>query len=168
MAIQDAFLPEFDSEMVRTRKCLERVPEGKFDWKPHEKSTPLGRLASHVATLPGFATIILTSDSLDMTAPGGQRRQPLNASTRQELLDAFDKNVAEGRAAIASASDESLHKPWSLFAGEKTIFSLPRAGVLRTFILSHLIHHRAQLGVYLRLNDVPVPSIYGPSADESV
>lgn len=163
MAFKDAFLPEFDSEMVKTRKCLERVPEEKFAWKPHEKSAPLGRLASHIATLPGFATTALTTDSLDVAPP----RPMLNASTRQELLDAFDKNVAEGRAAIEGASDESLRQTWSLLAAGKPIFSLPRAHVLRTFMLSHLIHHRAQLGVYLRLNDVPVPSIYGPSADET-
>ncbi|MGH9377887.1 MAG: DinB family protein [Terriglobia bacterium] len=168
MAIKDAFLPEFDTEMKMTRKCLERVPEEKFGWKPHEKSSTLGKLASHVAQLPSFATMALTTESLDIAPPGGSKRQTLNASARQELLDAFDKNVAEARATIAAASDESLRQPWSLFAGGKTIFSSPRAGVLRTFMLSHLIHHRAQLGVYLRLNEVPVPSIYGPSADEPV
>ncbi|MGH9438249.1 MAG: DinB family protein, partial [Terriglobia bacterium] len=94
MALKDALLPEFDHEMANTRRTLERVPEGKFGWKPHEKSTTLGRLASHVAELPGFATITLAHDSFDMAPPGGAKRQPLNASTRQELLETFDKNVA--------------------------------------------------------------------------
>ncbi|HLI29841.1 MAG TPA: DinB family protein [Terriglobia bacterium] len=167
MAIKDAFIPEFDHEMASTRKTLERVPEDKFGWKPHEKSTTLGQLASHVAQLPSFATTALTTESLDIAPPGGSQRQRLNASTRQQLLEAFDKNVAEARTAIASASDEALHKTWSLLQGGKATVSLPRAAVLRTFMLNHLIHHRAQLGVYLRLNDVPVPSIYGPSADEN-
>lgn len=168
MAIKDVFLPEFDTEMVKTRKCLERVPEDKFGWKPHEKSTTLGRLATHLAELPSFAKTALTTDSVDMAPPGAPPRQFVTAKTRQELLDTFDKNVVAARATIAEVSDEDLHKTWSLLVGGKTIFSMPRAGVLRTFVLSHLIHHRAQLGVYLRLNDVPVPSIYGPSADEPV
>lgn len=166
MALQDTFLPEFDLEMQKTRKSLERVPEDKFGWKPHEKSTTLGKLASHVAHLPSFATTALTTDSLDVAPVNGPKRQMLNASTRQELLDAFDKNVTEARSAISSAKDEDLRKNWTLLAGGKVFFSMPRPAVLRTFMLSHLIHHRAQLGVYLRLNDVPVPSIYGPSADE--
>ncbi|MGH9356160.1 MAG: DinB family protein [Terriglobia bacterium] len=166
MGFADAFLPEFDHEMVNTRRTLERVPEDKFAWKPHDKSTSLGRLASHVADLPGFATIIFKVDSLDMAAPGGARRQPANASNRQELLAAFDKNVVEAHAAIAGAPDEAFKQKWALLRAGKEIFNLPRAAVLRAFMLSHLIHHRAQLGVYLRLNDVAVPSIYGPSADE--
>ena len=166
MGFADAFLPEFDHEMVNTRRTLERVPEDKFAWKPHDKSTPLGRLASHVADLPGFASIIFKVDSLDMAAPGGAQRQPANASNRQELLAAFDKNVAEAHAAITGASDEAFKQKWALLRAGKEIFNLPRGAVLRAFMLSHLIHHRAQLGVYLRLNDVAVPSIYGPSADE--
>lgn len=166
MAIKDAFLPEFDNEMQRTRKCLERVPEGKFDWRPHEKSMPLGRLASHLADIPNYGTATLTLDSLDFAPPGGEPRKTAQHSSRQSLLDAFDQNVAATRAHIEKASDEHLTKPWSLLAGGKTIFTLPRAAVLRTFMMSHLIHHRAQLGVYLRLNDVPVPAVYGPSADE--
>lgn len=166
MAIKDALLTEFDMEMTKTRKCLERVPEDKLGWKPHEKSMPLGRLASHLADLPNYGTFTLTQDSLDVAPPGGEPRKTAQYSTRQALLDAFDRNVAEARSQIEKASDEDLRKPWSLLKGGQTIFSFPRAGVLRTFMMSHLIHHRAQLGVYLRLNDVPVPSIYGPSADE--
>lgn len=166
MAIKDAFLPEFDNEMQRTRKCLERVPEGKFDWRPHEKSMPLGRLASHLADIPNYGTATLTLDSLDFAPPGGEPRKTAQHSTRQALLDAFDRNVAGVRAQIEKASDEHLTKPWSLLRGGQTIFTLPRTAVLRNFMMSHLIHHRAQLGVYLRLNDVPVPAVYGPSADE--
>lgn len=168
MAIKDAFLPEFDLEMGKTRKCLERVPEDKFGWKPHEKSTALGRLASHLAEIPSYGTMVLTTDSMDIAPPGGASRQPLNAKTRQEILDAFDKNIVAARAAIADSTDERLRANWSLLKDGKPLFTLPRAGALRTFMMSHLIHHRAQLGVYLRLNDVPVPSIYGPSADEQV
>jgi uncharacterized damage-inducible protein DinB len=168
MAIRDAFLPEFDHEMALTRKALERVPEGKPDWKPHQKSMTMSRLAGHLAELPNFAVMTIQNDSFDVAPPGGSKRQPTVMTSRAQLLEAFDKNVVAARAAIAGASDEHLGKMWRLHAGDKTIFNMPRAGVLRTLILSHTIHHRAQLGVYLRLNDVPVPSVYGPSADEGL
>lgn len=168
MAIKEAFLPEFDMEMKKTRKSLERVPEDKFGWKPHEKSMPLGRLASHLADIPNYGTATVTLDFLDMAPPGGEPRRTQQHATRQALLDAFDKNVAEARSHIEAATDEDLSKPWSLLAGGKTIFTLPRTAVLRTFMMSHAIHHRAQLGVYLRLNEVPVPAVYGPSADEQM
>lgn len=167
MPLRDAILPEFDHEMQNTRRSLERVPEGKSDWAPHPKSMKMGRLAGHIAEMPGWVVNTLSQDSLDVNPPDGKRQyQPVVMQSRQQLLEAFDKGVASARAAIAAASDEELMKPWSLLAGGKTIFTLPRIGVLRSFVLSHVIHHRAQLGVYLRLNDVPVPSIYGPSADE--
>jgi uncharacterized damage-inducible protein DinB len=168
MAISDTFLPEFDHEMALTRKTLERVPEDKPDWKPHQKSMTMSRLAGHLADLPGFAVKIIQSDSFDVAPPGGGDRKPTLMTSRKQLLEAFDKNVAAARAAIAAASDEHLGKTWRLHAGEKTFFSMPRAGVLRAAVLNHTVHHRAQLGVYLRLNDVPVPSIYGPSADEGL
>jgi uncharacterized damage-inducible protein DinB len=168
MAIRDSILPEFDQEMATTRKTLERVPEDKPDWKPHEKSMPMARLAGHLAELPGFAGMILTQDSFNVRpAEGAPARQPLIMSSRKQLLEAFDKNVAAAHAAIAGASDETLMKTWTLLAGDKTIFALPRTAVLRSFCVSHAIHHRAQLGVYLRLNNVAVPSVYGPSADEN-
>ena len=163
MSISQALLPEFDHEMANTRKTLERLPEDKLAWKPHEKSMTLGRLAGHVAELPSFGTTTIQTDSLNLSAGA---YKPLVASSRQQALDAFDKTAAEARAAIAGASDEHLMKPWSLEFGGKTLFTMPRAAVLRSMMLNHLIHHRAQLGVYLRLNDVAVPSIYGPSADE--
>lgn len=167
MALIHALLPEFDHEMANTRKTLERVPEDKFGWKPHEKSTSMGGLAVHLAQLPSLGERALTVDSLDVNPPDGNGYKPPEVNTRQELLALFDKNVASARAAIARASDEQLLQTWSLLNGGKVIFSLPRVGVLRSFLMNHSIHHRAQLGVYLRLNDVPVPSIYGPSADES-
>lgn len=167
MPINQALLPEFDIEMANTRKTLERVPEDKFGWKPHEKSMTLGRLANHLATIPVWTGHALEQDKLDVNPPEGRPSQPEEVSTRKELLALFDKNVAEARAKIAGAGDEQFVKPWSLLNGGKVVFTLPRAAVLRSFVMNHSIHHRAQLGVYLRLNDVPVPSIYGPSADEA-
>jgi uncharacterized damage-inducible protein DinB len=169
MALRDTILPEFDNEMATTRRTLERVPEDKPDWKPHEKSMTMSRLAGHLAELPSFVATILRDDSFNMrpASGAGSGRKPLFMSSRKQLLEDFDRNVAELRASLANASDETLTKTWTLFAGEKTIFSAPRIGVIRSFCLNHVIHHRAQMGVYLRMNDVPVPSVYGPSADEN-
>lgn len=166
MSLSEALLPEFDHEMANTRRTLERIPMEKADWKPHDKSTAMGRLAIHLATLPDWATTAIDQDSLDIAPVGGPSYQPPTASTQKELLSLFDQSAARGRAAIARASDEHLKKPWTLLAGGKVIFTLPRAGVLRTSVMNHIIHHRAQLGVYLRLNNIAVPAIYGPSADE--
>jgi uncharacterized damage-inducible protein DinB len=166
MALRDGILAQFDHEMIGTRKTLERVPEGKPDWAPHPKSMKMARLAGHLAELPGWPVETINRDSLDVRPLGGPQFQPLVMTSRKQLLEAFDKNAAAGRAAIAGASDEALLGNWTLLAGGQTIFSLPRLAVLRSFVLSHIIHHRAQLGVYLRMNDVPVPSLYGPSADE--
>ncbi len=166
MKISDMLLPEFDQEMASTRKSLERIPEDKFGWKPHEKSMPLGRLAGHLAEMPGWAVMSIEKDSLDIAPPGVPPPQATVAKSRQEVLDLFDKNKNEARAAIAKASDDHLMKNWSLLRGGQTIMTMPRTAVLRGFVMNHMIHHRAQLGVYLRLNNIPVPSIYGPSADE--
>ncbi len=162
MTISEMMLPEFEQEMAGTRKLLERVPEDKFTWKPHEKSMTLGRLTSHVAELPGWAVNTIRQDSLNIT-PGFK---PYIASSQKELLETFDKNAAEARQALAGVSDEHLQKIWSLQFGGKTMLSMPRAAVLRGVVMNHLIHHRAQLGVFLRLNNVPIPGMYGPSADE--
>jgi uncharacterized damage-inducible protein DinB len=167
MAISASMLPEFDNEMANTRKTLERVPDEKFDWKPHEKSFPMGKLASHLSNLPNWTSITIDMDEFDM-APHGQPVKSPDCHSRQELLHNFDQNVATARAAIVGASDEHLIKQWTLLAGGQHILSLPRVAVLRSFVMNHIIHHRAQLGVYLRLNDIPVPSIYGPSADEAM
>lgn len=166
MAIRDSFLSEFGHEMATARKTLERVPEGKSDWVPHPRSMKMGRLAGHIAELPGLVTAALGRESLDFRPPGAPPRVPYVMTTREELLQSFDKNVSAASAAIAGASDEDLMKTFTLSAGGKVIFSLPRLTALRSFVLNHVIHHRGQLSVYLRLNDVAVPSIYGPSADE--
>ncbi|HEX5424921.1 MAG TPA: DinB family protein [Candidatus Acidoferrales bacterium] len=166
MALRDGLLAQFDHEMIGTRKTLERVPEGKPDWAPHPKSMKLGRLVGHLAELSGWAVETINRDSLDIHPPNGPQFQPLIMGSRKQLLETFDKNAAAARAALAGASDENLLGSWTLLAGGQKIFSMPRLAVLRSFVLSHIIHHRAQLGVYLRMNDVPVPSLYGPSADE--
>jgi uncharacterized damage-inducible protein DinB len=166
MAIGDGLLPEFDQEMANTRRTLERVPDDKLAWKPHPKSGAMGWLAGHLAQLPNWAALTLAGDSFDLEPGGVAPTPPPLPKSRQEILDMFDKHVAAGRSAIAGASDEQLLKPWTLLKNGQAILTLPRIAVLRSFVLNHLIHHRAQLGVYLRLNDLPVPSIYGPSADE--
>lgn len=165
MTIAQVLLPEFDQEMTSTRKILERVPEGKVDWKPHPKSMTLGRLAGHVAELPGWAVETMKREELEV-APPGETPKPLNSATPAELLKHFDAKVAEARALIEAASDVSMMTPWTLKVRGNTAFTLPRASVMRGMVMNHLIHHRAQLGVYLRLNDVAIPGMYGPSADE--
>ncbi|MCW5981523.1 MAG: damage-inducible protein DinB [Bryobacteraceae bacterium] len=167
MTIAEMLLPEFDQEMANTRKTLERVPMDKPAWKPHEKSMTMGRLAQHIAEMPGWTGFTLGSESLDLAPPGGEPYQPAPIPESSEaLLAMFDKNVSEARAAIAAATDEQMAHNWSLLMGGNVIFTLPKSGVIRSMILNHLIHHRAQLTVYLRLNDVAVPGLYGPSADE--
>jgi uncharacterized damage-inducible protein DinB len=167
MSPSGALAPEFDQEMANTRRTLERVPEDKFGWKPHPKSGTMIWLAGHVANIPGWAKETMERDSLDIAPPGQPPRQAEVPKSRKELLELFDRNFAAGRAALSRASDDRLMKPWSLLAGGKTIFTMPRAAVLRSFVMNHMIHHRAQLTVYLRLNDVSVPGLYGPSADEN-
>ena len=162
MPIAQMLLPEFDQEMANTRKMLERVPEDKLNYKPHEKSMTLGRLAGHVAEIPSYATGALRFERMDIT---GEEKHFTPAS-RKELLDSFDKVVAEARGSLAAASDEDLAKIWTLTYKGNQVFSMPRSAVLRSMVMSHLIHHRAQLGVYLRLNNVKIPGMYGPSADE--
>ena len=167
MALSEALLPEFEQEMANTRKTLERVPDDRFDWKPHEKSTPMGGLATHLANLPSWVVLSLKEDSFDLAPPGEPPRLTPPAHSTGEVLEMFDRNVAAARAAIAGADDERLGQTWTLLRGAQPVMRLPRAAVLRSFVLNHMIHHRAQLGVYLRLNDLPVPAVYGPSADES-
>lgn len=166
MGLAQALLPEFDHEMAGVKRMLERVPEDKFEWRPHPKSGTMGWLASHLATLPGLGVRVVETDSLEVAPEGEPPPGPPKLTTRQEVLDAFDKNRDAARAAIAGASDEHLMKTWTLFFHGNTVFAMPRSSVLRSAMICHMIHHRAQLGVYLRLNDVPVPAIYGPSADE--
>jgi uncharacterized damage-inducible protein DinB len=159
----DALLPEFDREMTTTRKLLERVPDDKFDWKPHPKSMSLGQLAQHVATLPMWGSVTITQPGIDL----GPDNQLPPMKSRADLLAAFDKHVTDTRAALNGRSDGEFMVPWTLKSSGHTVFTMPKATVWRGFVMNHIIHHRAQLSVYLRMNDVPVPSMYGPSADES-
>lgn len=165
MPIAKTLLPEFDVEMATTRALLERVPEDRSEYRPHAKSTDLGALAVHIVNLVGLTTRAISQTEVDMNPPGGPAFKQAPFTTTAALLEAFDANVAQARDAIEGASDEDLMVPWSLKNGGETIFTIPRAGVLRTMVLNHMIHHRGQLSVYLRQNDVPLPSIYGPTAD---
>lgn len=167
MSLSQAILPEFDHEMANTRKVLERIPEDKLTWKIHDKSNTIGWVGMHLAEIPGWVDLSLNHDSLDVDPPGGKPYRTPTPTSKQEILDRFDKNVATGREAIASATDEQFTKSWTLLKGGREIFTMPRAAMLRSFVLSHNIHHRAHLCVYLRVNDVPVPALYGPSGDES-
>jgi len=167
MAIGQSMLPEFDHEMANTRKTLERVPDNKFQWKPHDKSFPMGALATHLANLAGWTNVTIDMDEFDM-APGGEQMKTPECHSTKEVLEMFDANVAKARAALEGISDEKIFQNWSLLASGNKLFSMPRIAVLRSFVMNHIIHHRAQLGVYLRLNDIAVPSIYGPSADEQM
>jgi uncharacterized damage-inducible protein DinB len=162
MSISQMLLPEYDQEMANTRKILERLPEGKADYKPHEKSMTLGRLAGHVAELPTWGKHTLEVEVLEINAP----QQPFVVESAASALESFDKSVAEAREKISAATDQDWQVVWSLKFGGKTIFSMPRIAVMRNMVISHMIHHRAQLGVYLRLLEVEIPGMYGPSADE--
>jgi uncharacterized damage-inducible protein DinB len=166
MSIAQSILPEFDHEMANTRKTLERVPDDKLDWQAHPKSRTIGWNANHLAEIPGWVEGTLTQDSWDVAPAGGAPYESPKLTSRKQILELFDKNVAAARKALAAVSDEALMKSWSLLAGGKPVFTLPRIGVIRGFVISHTIHHRAILCVYLRLNDIPVPSLYGPSGDE--
>ncbi len=161
MTISETLLPEFDQEMANTRALLECVPEDKFAWKPHTKSMTMGRLASHIAEMANWAVYTIKQDSLELTPD----MKPFNAATKKELMDGLASYSAAAREAIAGASDADLGKTWSLIYGGKPVLSMPRAAVLRTMVFSHIIHHRGQLTVYLRLNDIAIPGMYGPSAD---
>jgi uncharacterized damage-inducible protein DinB len=159
----ETLVPEFDHEMGVTRRVLERVPEDRFAWKPHQKSMSLGELATHVATIPSWGVPTLNQPELDL---GGQNLST-PVSSRADLLARFDTNVADTRTALLGKSDAEMLAVWSLKNNGQRLFTMPRLSVWRGFVLNHLIHHRAQLGVYLRLNDVPVPAMYGPTADEA-
>ena len=166
MSISQALLPEFDQEVVTTRKVLDRLPEDKYGWKPHDKSMTAGRLASHIAEMGGWGTMTMTTSVFDF-APGGVNAYPApNHANKAELLGAFDKAMGESRAAIAAAGDADFMAMWTLQNNGQTIMTMPKVAVIRGFVMNHVIHHRGQLSVYLRLLNVPVPSIYGPSADE--
>ena len=162
MALVDALLPEFDHEISTTRKLLERVPDDRLTWKPHAKSMSLGGLATHLSNIPWWGEVTLAQSEFDTA---GVVTQP-EGTSRAEILATFDRNASRTRSLLSGTSDAGLMAPWALKRDDQTIFSMPKAAVWRSFVLSHLVHHRGQMSVYLRLLDVPVPSIYGPSADE--
>ncbi|HTW66300.1 MAG TPA: DinB family protein [Bryobacteraceae bacterium] len=166
MKISESLLPEFDQEMANTRKVLERVPAAKFSWKPHAKSFEFGGLAAHIANMADWAELTLTSDSFDYAPPGAAPYETPKYTSTEDLVSAFDKSVAKARVALAAADDAKMMAPWSLMAGGRIMMTMPRVAVIRSFVMNHTIHHRAQLTVYLRMNEIPVPALYGPSADE--
>ena len=165
MSLAEHLLPEFDREMAGTRQLLERVPEAEAAWRPHPKSYTLGELAIHLSNLPLWARLTVELPELDLGVPDNINLVRVPFTSTRDLLERFDRHVREARAALAPTSDEAMGAPWSLRNGGRTVFTLPRAAVLRSFVMSHMIHHRGQLTVYLRLRDVPLPSTYGPSAD---
>ena len=165
MAIKDSLLPEYDHEAATTRRLLERVPEADFAWKPHEKSFSLGQLAFHIANIPTWGLNILDRTSFDLAERGDDAR-PKDPTTHRDLLAQFDANIASARARIVERTDPEMLVPWSLQRGSQEMFTLPRISALRSFVMNHMIHHRGQLSVYLRLRNVALPPIYGPTADE--
>src|SRR5690349_18474881 len=164
MGIIDAYLPEFDREMGSTRRLLERVPFDDPQWQPHTKSMSLIKLATHISEIPSFGLRAMTMKEFDVAAPR-EPKPPVTSAA--ELVARFDANVAAARESLVGKTDPELMVPWKLVNSGKEVFTLPRIGVLRTLLINHIIHHRGQLSVYLRLRDIPLPSIYGPSADEA-
>jgi uncharacterized damage-inducible protein DinB len=161
--IASAFIAELEHEAATARKCLERIPAEKFDWKPHEKSMTFGALASHIAEMFSWTPATLEHPELDFAK---MDYKPFEPQTTEELVEFFDKNVGEAVSTLRNSPDERFMETWSLKNGEQTYFTLPKVAVMRSFVMNHIVHHRGQLSVYLRMNDIPVPSIYGPSADE--
>ena len=162
MDFLEIFVKEFDREMGATRKMLERVPEEKWGWRPHERSMLLGRLASHVSDLPNRAVQVVELETL-VRQPGFK---PFHAETKTEMLEKFESGAAAAQKLIPALTEEQLKAEWSIRLGDRVILAMPRAMALRSVVMNHLIHHRGQLSVYLRLLDVPVPGVYGPSADD--
>lgn len=166
MKMTDLILAQLEREVPRTRRALENTPEGRNDWKPHEKSMPLGRLAFLVATMPSWMAMVIGRDELDLNPPGGSSFSQQPAPSRTALVEAFDRSLAEAREAFRHTNDEHLTSTWRLLVAGKVV-NEERRHVVLADTLMHLAHHRGQLTVYLRLNDAPVPAIYGPSADDS-
>ena len=163
MTISEALISEFDREMAKTRTSLERVPADKADFRPHDKSMPMGKLAPHVAQLASFGLTVLTAPQLDFSSGS---YKPLPFESAEQLVKVLDEEAAKVRAALANMTDEAWQQNWKLSFEGKTIFEASRFLAYRELFLNHVVHHRAQLGVYLRLNGIPVPGVYGPSADE--
>jgi uncharacterized damage-inducible protein DinB len=161
--ISTALIAEMEHEAKTTRTCLERIPSDKFAWKPHEKSMELGRLASHIAEMFGWTPATLQQPELDFAK---MDYKPFEPQSTEELVEFLDKNVAEAIEVLKNTGDEVYMENWTMRNGEQVYFTLPKVAVMRSFVMNHIVHHRGQLSVYLRLNDIAVPSIYGPSADE--
>ena len=153
--------------MAKTRTALERVPEGKFDWRPHDKSMSLRDLVTHLSNLPSWTVFTIQKESFDIAPVGEEPMRVEPVTSVADALEKFDANVAQAHEALAGVSDEDLFATWTLLAGGEAMFAMPRLAVIRSMVMSHIIHHRGQLSVYLRLNDVPLPAIYGPTADEA-
>jgi uncharacterized damage-inducible protein DinB len=166
MALIDTLLPEFDREMGLTRRALARVPDGQFDWRPHPTSFTLGRLAEHLTEMPLWATTTMTESGIDVTA--GRPPDYKSPSSCAAVLAQFDARYKTARGAVVNKTDAEFAAPWTLKAGGKEVFTAPKSTVMRNFVMNHMIHHRGQLVVYLRMLGVPVPSIYGPSGDEQM
>jgi uncharacterized damage-inducible protein DinB len=162
-SINDAFIGELQHEAATTRTVLERIPEDKFEWQPHEKSMTFGRLAVHVAEMFSWIQTTMTTPELDFAE---NEFTPFEPKTNAELLEYFDKCITDATEALENSADEAFMEDWTMKNGEEVYFTMPKIAVLRTFCMNHIYHHRGQLSVYLRLNDIPVPQIYGPSADE--
>ena len=168
MKMTEFFLAELEREARGTRKALERVPEGHDNWKPHEKSMPLGYLAGLVATMPGWISFMVEREELDIASVEGANFKPKAASTSRELLQTFDESLAKGRDALQKTNDEHLLKPWRFVVSGHVASEEPRYVMIQDAVFNHLAHHRGQLTVYLRLNGAAVPALYGPSADEPI
>jgi uncharacterized damage-inducible protein DinB len=166
MELREFLLAQLELEVVATRKAVERVPEGRNDWKPHPKSTPLGYLAALVATMPGWVAFMVEQDKLNLDDPSSEGFRPKVVETKAGLLKQFEEGVAKARKALKNTTEEHLMKPWQFMMGGRVVSEEPRHVMLTNAVFSHLAHHRGQLTVYLRLNDATVPAIYGPSADE--
>jgi len=166
MSIRASLLPELDQELAKTRKTLERVSMRRSDWKPHERSFSMGELANHISRLLWWGTETMETESLDLAPEGREMDAPPVAETSEALLAAFDEGARSFRQAVAQASDEAFTLPWTLFRAGQPLLTLPRVAVLRNLILNHMIHHRGQLTVYLRMTGASVPARYGPSGDE--
>ena len=164
MPFIDVLLPEYDREIGSTRHLLERVPDAAFGWRPHDRSTAMGELAAHIVDLPRWVTVVMTCQSFDLSADADEMR-PRGTSTVQ-LLSRFDATVREARARLVGAVDGTLCEPWTLTRGKHDLFTMPRIVMMRHLVLNHLVHHRGQLTVYLHMHDIPVPALYGTSADD--
>uniref|UniRef100_A0A7V5CUJ1 Damage-inducible protein DinB n=1 Tax=Acidobacterium capsulatum TaxID=33075 RepID=A0A7V5CUJ1_9BACT len=167
MSLAASFLPEFDHEFANTRRMLELVPNDHLSWKPHEKSMDLGRLAWHVADFPSWCNDLMSKPGLSMTAEdGAEYAEERTGKKREDVLARFDKDLPEAREALAATSDEEMARNWKMEWMGQTVIDMPRIAVYRSMVMNHMMHHRAQLGVYLRLLNIPIPGLYGPSADE--